>query len=463
MGLKGSLKSYYFWYLCKMMENKNITFEDFKINKQLRNAINELGFVYPTAIQKQSFSTIMSGENVVGIAQTGTGKTLAYLLPLIQQHKYSESRDPRVLILVPTRELVVQVVEEIESLTEFINLRALGVYGGTNINTQKKMINEGCDFLVATPGRLLDLNLTGVLTLKKVKKLVIDEVDEMLNLGFRPQLTSVLERLNSKRQNLMFSATMLPEIEIIIHDFFNHNNKIEIASSGTPLEKIQQFGYHIPNFFTKANLLKNLLTAENQDFSKVLIFIESKRLADKLFEQFDEEMKKNIGVIHSNKSQNFRFRIIDEFENGEIRFLIATDLLARGLDIEDVSHVINFDMPKTPEHYIHRIGRTGRKDKDGIAISFINEAEQEYQMEVEQLMKKTIEVLEVPEEVVISEIFTDEELSSTKQKHLVKLASIKGSKGNIHKKSEKNSKINSGSPGLKKKKHKKAIRRSGKH
>jgi ATP-dependent RNA helicase RhlE len=228
----------------------------------------------------------MSGKNVVGIAQTGTGKTLAYLLPLIQQHKYSEARDPRILILVPTRELVTQVVSEIESLTQYINLRVVGVYGGTNINTQKQIINEGCDFLVATPGRLLDLNLTGVLKLKKVKKLVIDEVDEMLNLGFLPQLTSILERLNPKRQNLMFSATMLPKIEIIIHDFFHQHEKIEIAASGTPLEKIQQFAYQTPNFFTKANLLKWLLEQEEQDFSKVLIFIESKKLADKLYEQF---------------------------------------------------------------------------------------------------------------------------------------------------------------------------------
>ncbi len=446
-----------------MIENKNITFDDFKINKQLRNAINELGFIYPTAIQKQSFSTIMSGKNVVGIAQTGTGKTIAYLLPLIQQHKYSNSRDPRVLILVPTRELVVQVVEDIKALTEFINLRVIGVYGGTNINTQKQAVNEGCDFLVATPGRLLDLNLTGVLKLKNIKKLVIDEVDEMLNLGFLPQLTSVLERLNYKRQNLMFSATMLPQIEIIIHDFFSQHEKIEIAASGTPLEKIQQFAYHVPNFFTKANLLKYLLTQDNQDFSKVLIFIDSKRLADKLYEQFDEEIQKKIGVIHSNKSQNFRFRIIEEFENGKIKFLIATDLLARGLDIEDVSHVINFDMPESPEHYIHRIGRTGRKDKDGVAISFINEAEQEYQMEVEKLMHKAIEIIPMPKEVPISEIFTNDEISKPKQKHLVKLASIKNSQGNTHEKSEKNSKINSGSPALKRKKHKKAIRRSGKH
>lgn len=445
-----------------MIENKNITFDDFKINKQLKSALNELSFFYPTAIQKQSFSTIMSGENVVGIAQTGTGKTLAYLLPIIQQHRYSDERDPRVLILVPTRELVVQVVEEIEALTEFISIRTIGVYGGTNIKTQKKKVDEGCDILVATPGRLLDLNLTGVLKLKYVKKLVIDEVDEMLNLGFLPQLTSVLERLAVKRQNLMFSATLLPEIEVIIHDFFNKHEKIEVAASGTPLEKIVQKAYHVPNFFTKANLLKWLIK-QDVDFTKVLIFIESKRLADKLYEQFDEEEQKHVDVIHSNKSQNYRFRVIDELESGEIKFLIATDLLARGLDIEDVSHVINFDMPKTPEHYIHRIGRTGRKDKDGVAISFINEAEQEYQMAVETLMKKEIEMIPLSEEVEVSPIFTDEEMNQTKHKQYLKIASIKDSQGNIQEKSEKNSKINSGSPGLKKKKHKRAIRRSGQH
>ena len=446
-----------------MIENNKLTFDDFKINKNLKSSLTELGIYYPTAIQKESFGTIMSGKNVVGIAQTGTGKTLAYLLPLIQQHKYSDARDPRVLIVVPTRELVMQVVEEINSLTEFISIRTIGVYGGTNIKTQKKAVAEGCDIIVATPGRLLDLNLTGVLKLNLIKKLVIDEVDEMLNLGFLPQLTSVLERLPTKRQNLMFSATMLAEIEVIIHDFFNHHEKIEIVSSGTPLEKIKQFVYHAPNFYTKANLLKWLLKQEEYDFTKVLIFIDSKRLADKLYEEFAEEDRTEIDVIHSNKSQNYRFRVIDELEKGEIKVLIATDLLARGLDIEDVSHVINFDMPNTPEHYIHRIGRTGRKDKDGIAISFVNEVEQDSQREVEQLMNKKIDVLDFPEEVSISTIFTDDELTKPKQKHLVKLPSLKDSQGNTHEKSEKNSQINSGSPALKRKKHKRARRRSGQH
>ncbi len=443
-------------------KTERITFDDIKISKPLRNAINELNFFYPTPIQKESFPVIMSGKNVVGIAQTGTGKTLAYLLPLLQQHKYSEQRDPKMLILVPTRELVMQVVGEIESLTKYINLRVIGIYGGANINTQKQKVYEGCDILVATPRRLLDINLTGVLKLKSIKKLVIDEVDEMLNLGFLPQLTSILERLPVKRQNLMFSATLLPEIEVLINDFFYQHEKIEIAPHGTPLEQIIQQAYHVPNFFTKANLLKHLIEVQD-DFSKVLVFIESKKLADRLYDTFDSELQEQIGVIHSNKSQNYRFRVIDEFESGKIKVLIATDLLARGLDIEDVSHVINFDMPKTPEHYIHRIGRTGRQDKAGTAISFINEVEQDYQTEVEALMKKSIEVLEFPEAVSISEIYTDDEIAKPKQKQIVKVRSIKGSGGAFHEKSAKNRKTNSGSPGLKKKKYKKPIRRSGKH
>ncbi len=445
-----------------MTKQDNFTFDDFKISKPLRNAIEDLGFIYATDIQKESFPIIMSGKNMVGIAQTGTGKTLAYLMPLLQQLKYSEQREPRILILVPTRELVLQVVEEVKSLTTYISARILGIYGGTNINTQKQAVYEGCDILVATPGRLLDINLTGVLKLKSIKKVVIDEVDEMLNLGFRPQLVSILERLPEKRQNLMFSATMLPEIESIIKDYFPLHEKVEIAPHGTPLELIEQYAYHIPNFYTKANLLSYLITGD-ESFKKVLIFVDNKRLADRLFDELPPDIQERVGVIHSNKSQNYRFRMIDEFENEKIHFLIATDLLARGLDIRDISHVINFDMPQKPEHYIHRIGRTGRQEKNGVAISFINEVEQEYQMEVETLMKKQIELLDIPEEVPISDKFTDDEIAKPKQVNKTKIVGISRSGGAFHQKKEKNAKQNSGSPALKRKKYKKPIRRSGKH
>ncbi|MBN2669383.1 MAG: DEAD/DEAH box helicase [Bacteroidales bacterium] len=437
-----------------------VTFDNFKINKSLRKAIEEIGFIYPTPIQKQSFPVIMSGKNIVGIAQTGTGKTLAYLLPILQMHQFNKEKDPKVLILVPTRELVQQVVEEIEQLSAFFTLKTIGIYGGVNINTQKEIVFQGCDVLVATPGRLLDINLTGVLKLSKIKKLVIDEVDEMMNLGFRPQLTSILERLPNKRQNMMFSATMLPEIETIIHDFFNLHEKIEIAPHGTPLEQIEQQKYFVPNFYTKVNLLKWMLS-EREDFSKVLIFVESKKLADRLFDALDGENNSTIGVIHANKSQNYRFRMVEAFENEDIKILIATDLLARGLDIDNVSHVINFDLPQTPVHYIHRIGRTGRYDKNGEAISFVNEAEKVLLEDIENLMQMEIPTFELPETVEISDIISDDEKESVHQKQIVKVASIKDTGGAFHEKSEKKQKINSGSPAFKRKKHKKPIKRSG--
>ena len=212
-----------------MTKDKIMTFEELNINKPLLNALNDLGYFHPTPIQRDAFSIIMSGRDVVGVAQTGTGKTYAFLLPIIRQHKFSKEKAPRTLIVVPTRELVVQMVREIEKLTTYINIRVGGVYGGTNMNTQKIIVLEGLDILVATPGRLLDLAYTGMLKLKGIKKLVIDEVDEMLNLGFRPQLKNILDVLPGKRQNLLFSATLSAEVAQLVADFFDNPAKIEVA------------------------------------------------------------------------------------------------------------------------------------------------------------------------------------------------------------------------------------------
>ncbi len=439
-----------------------MTFDDLNLNKALRTALDDLEFIYPTPIQKEAFPVIMSGKDVVGIAQTGTGKTFAYLLPILRQHKYSEKRQPTVLIIVPTRELVIQLVQELEKLTKYMSVRFAGVYGGTNINTQKKIIYAGLDILVATPGRLLDLTLTGLLRLKSIKKLVIDEVDEMLNLGFRPQLSSVLDLVNTKRQNLMFSATMTKDVEALIDSFFNFPYKIEIVPHGTPLEQIIQKAYDVPNFYTKVNMLEYLINNEN-DFNKVLVFIESKKLADKLFEKLSEKFPDKLGVMHSNKSQNYRMRTIEEFENGKINILIATDILARGLDISDVTHVVNFDIPNQPEDYIHRIGRTGRKDKNGIAISFFNEAEKSFQTEIENLMDIEIPILEFPSEVKVSNIYTDNEKPSVLNKNHIKNKLVMNSQGAFHEKKEKNQKVNRGGSWRRKvKKHKNPIRRSSK-
>lgn len=421
-----------------------MTFDDLNINTPLRNAIEDMGYIYPTPIQKEVFPILMSGKDIVGVAQTGTGKTLAYILPILRQMKYSEQKHPRVLILVPTRELVAQVVNEINAAAKYMTIRVAGVYGGTNINTQKHLVLAGLDILVATPGRLKDLTLDGSLKLKNIKQLVIDEVDEMLNLGFRHQLTDVMDLIPEKRQNLMFSATLSEDIDQLISTFFYKPEKIEIAASGTPLEKIIQEAYHVPNFFTKVNLLEHLLN-NHDDMSKVLVFTGNKRLADKLYEKITPIFGKEVGVIHSNKSQNQRFGSIDQFEKGELRILIATDIIARGLDIQDVTHVVNFDTPTTANNYMHRIGRTGRADRNGTAITFINEAEQVHQMEIETLMNQIIPLKDLPEDVEISTIFTDDEKPQfLGDKNYLQQHSLKDSGGAFQEKSAKNSKINLG-------------------
>lgn len=422
-----------------------MTFEELNLNKPLLDALAELEYVYPTPIQEKAFPVIMSGRNVVGIAQTGTGKTFAYLLPLLRQLTFSDQKDPRILILAPTRELVIQILDEIKKLSKYTHFRSAAVYGGTNMNAQKQIVYDGMDILVATPGRLIDLTFTRVLRLKNIQKLVIDEIDEMLGLGFRAQLNQVFELLPQKKQMLMFSATLNPEVEELINNSIINPCKIEIAAHGTPLEKIIQKGYFVPNFNTKVNLLEMLLKADDE-MSKVLVFAATKKLADRLFENMEKLFPGQVGVIHSNKTHSGRLNAIKEFQEGKHRIIIATDIIARGMDISDVTHVINFDMPEVPGDYLHRIGRTGRADKEGIAISFINQVEKEYKKEIEDLMKRTIPIEPLPEEIVISEIFYDgEKPTPLFDKNYLKEPSIKDSKGAFHEKLEKNKKINLGS------------------
>ena len=441
-----------------------VTFADLNLNKALFNALDDLGFTETTPIQEQSFSVIMSGRDVVGIAQTGTGKTFAYSLPLLRLLKFSKQNNPRILMVVPTRELVLQLVADLEKLTPYMNTRIVGVYGGTNINTQKNLVMAGADILVATPGRLLDLAYTGALRLKSIQKLVIDEVDEMLNIGFRPQITNLLDILPKKRQNLLFSATITPEVEDLIQTFFNNPVKIEVAATGTPLEQIDQSAYNVPNFNTKANLLEYLL-ADEEVFKKVLVFGENKKLVDRLHEKLELRFPEQIGAIHSNKSQNYRIRSVNGFEDGTHRVLLATDLLARGLDISTVTHVINFDVPEIPENYMHRIGRTGRASKHGIAITFVKEEEQELKFAIEVLMGEEIPMKELPEEVVISDELMPEEEAKIIDKSYLKFPKAKASGAAFHEKKDKNKKVNLGGSYRRKlkAKYKKPQRRSGKN
>ena len=428
-----------------------MSFDKLNLNKPLLNALDDLGYIEPTPIQERAFPIIMSGKDVIGIAQTGTGKTFAYLLPILRQLKYSQQRSPRVLIVVPTRELVLQIVKEIEKLCTYTSLRFLAIYGGTNMNTQKQLVYNGVDIIVATPGRLVDLTLTGILRLTDIKQLVIDEVDQMLSLGFRQPLLAFLETLPSRRQNLMFSATMSEEIEALIAKYFYEPTKIEVTPHGTPIEKIIQQCYHVPNFNTKVNLLEYLLKNDDS-MSKVLVFVATKKLADTLHDQLKQRFPDESTVIHSNLSQTARINSLKQFHDGTKRILVATDIVARGLDISDVTHVVNFDTPDTPEDYIHRIGRTGRADKAGAAITFINEAEQEYQVAIETMMNKAIPYEPMPEDVKISKLLTEDEMP----KMIDKVNQKKGKDKHVpgpafHEKKEKNKKVNLGSASVKEK------------
>lgn len=429
-----------------------ITFQDFELPKSLLKALDENEITTPTPIQEKSFKKILSGKDIMAIAQTGTGKTYAYLLPILKQWKFQNTDSPRVLIIVPTRELVVQVTQEVEKLTQYMDVKSLGIYGGVNINTQKKSINLGVDIVIGTPGRTMDLALDGILRFDSLQKLVLDEFDEILNQGFRFQVTSLLAMIKNKRQNILFSATMTDEVDEVIEEFFNFPEEISLAPSGTPLEKIEQLGYKVPNFLTKINLL-NFLLSKDEEMEKILIFVNQKKLVDVVFDKLNEYFPDQFGVIHSNKTQNYRLNLLHSFQNNELRGIITTDVMARGLDIKDISHVVNFDFPEIPEQYIHRIGRTGRQDKHGIAVSLINQKEEEFYVETELFMDKEIKILPLDESIYISEELLDFEKTKVKVKHLLKKAKLIGG-GAYHEKKDKNKKVNLGGPGVRYKRKK---------
>ena len=415
-------------------------FTDLNLNKALFNALDDLGYDTPTPIQVNALAPIMSGRDVVGIAQTGTGKTLAFLLPLLRNLRFSTQTSPRVLILVPTRELVIQTVEVIEQLTTYITCEVRGVYGGTNINTQKHDVLEKHDIVVGTPGRTRDLILSGALRAKDLKHLIIDEVDEMLELGFRMQLTNLLDLLPEKRQNLLFSATMTEDVDKLLTVFFNDPLRIQVAASGTPLENIDQSAYEAKNFLTKVNVLKHIL--KDETMTKVLLFIDSKKMADLLHAHLEEDFGESIGIIHGNKSQNYRFERIDHFESGLHRILIATSIISRGIDIQGITHVVNFDIPDNAEDYMHRIGRTGRAEAMGKSIALIGAKEATSFLAIEVLMEKEVTRLPFPEGVEIIDELIEAEKPAIRFKPIGKEKKIDQGGGAFHEKKLKNQKTN---------------------
>ena len=378
------------------------TFAELNIAKSILKSLDEIGFIEPTPVQEQVIPRINSGVNVVGVAQTGTGKTAAYLLPLLSKLQKPEGSDPRVLIFVPTCELSIQVGQDIEELTSFSELRHASIYGGIGWTKHADLVKPGIDLLVATPGRLWDLYKAGVLSIKKVKYLVIDEADRMLDMGFLPQLRQLQEIIPVKKQNMLFSATFSESIEKLAFEFLDHFEKIEVAPSATPAELVTQAAYEVPNYRTKLNLIEFLLKDENV-FSRVIIFVNTKEHAEAVFKIIKRKTEGEKRIMHSNKGQNTRINAIKAFKEGEVRILITTDVSARGLDASLVSHVINFDVPVNYEDYVHRIGRTARAGEKGSAITMFVPSEKWHIHKIEKLIRMNIPTYDIPVGVNLAE------------------------------------------------------------
>lgn len=377
------------------------TFEQFNLNRQLLDAVNDAGFTKPTEIQQKAIPIILGGQHVIGIAQTGTGKTAAYLLPLLMKVKYAQGIDPRAVILVPTKELTIQITEHAKAFARNTDLRILPIYGGVGIKAQVESIKKGVDILVATPGRFMELYLTNELPLKQIKTLVIDEADRMMDMGFMHQLRKIVDVLPRKRQNLLFSATFPEKVERLSGDFLEFPVKIEVTPQATPARQVTQVMYRVPNLKTKINFIEYLLQ-DRETFNRVMIFTRTKANADAVSKYIDRKNLGPVKVIHSNKSQNTRINAVNEFKEGTLRVLVTTDVTARGIDVTKVSHVINFDVPILYEDYVHRIGRTGRAFQEGSAITFVNKAEEAHIERIEKLIREKIREERIPEGVEIT-------------------------------------------------------------
>ncbi len=412
-------------------------FADFDFNKQLITAIEEAGYEHPTLIQEKAIPPLLNGQDVMGVAQTGTGKTAAYLLPILMKLKYAQGMDPRALILAPTRELAMQIAEHISILSKYTDLRHMVVYGGLGPKTQKELLSKGLDILVASPGRLLELYLSGDVILKHLQVLVLDEADKMMDMGFIRSIHKVLEIVPRKRQNILLSATMSEKVKQLAGDFLEFPTLVEVSPQATPAETVEQQLYFVENFKTKLNLLQHFLADDT--FSKLMIFCRTRTIADNIYNflvrKYGEEQ---VRVIHANKGQNTRINSIRAFKEDDVRILVGTDVASRGIDVNRVSHVINFDVPLIYEDYVHRIGRTGRANNSGVSITFCTESEAYHIQKIEKLIRMKIPVLAIPENVDIAETPYEERQAMAREIDLQKRREDPNFKGAFHeKKSEK--------------------------
>lgn len=377
------------------------------MNKQLLDAVADTGFESPTEIQQKCIPLIMGGQHVIGIAQTGTGKTAAYLLPLIMKVRYAQGTEARALILVPTKELVIQVFAQASALAKYTDLRIVEIYGGVGPKTQLEKIKTGVDILIATPGRLLELYQRNELGVKQIKTLVLDEADKMMDMGFMPQLRRIFEVIPSKRQNVLLSATFPEKVERLADEFLDFAVRVAVTPQATVATKVSQELYFVPNTLTKIHFLEHLLQDE-KDFNRVMIFTRTKDLANNLYKYLERKKIGPVRVIHSNKGQNSRINAMNEFKEGKLRILVSTDVASRGIDVTNVSHVINFDVPIMYEDYVHRTGRTGRAFQEGKAITFATDAEKYHIDKIEKIIREKIPVKKLPRQIEVAATEFDE-------------------------------------------------------
>lgn len=426
-----------------MLAKQRKSFTDFKFNKQLLDAIAEAGYTHLTPVQEKVLGPALSGQDLIAVAPTGTGKTATYALPLLRKLNFPQGDEPRALVLTPTRELAMQIGDHITMLGKHTGLRTVVIYGGLGPKRQIEAVSAGLDILVATPGRFMDIYLAGHLPLKRLQFMVIDEADKMMDMGFRPAINRILEVVPRKRQNLLFSATFPPKVEALAADFLKFPMKIEVEPQATPAPEVRQCLYEVPNFKTKLALLMHLLegaippeeasasedavltekavppeenrspeetnagqegTPTGSETSRqTIIFCKTKQAATNIGRYLlRKKGAEKVRILHGNKGQNTRINAINDFREGRVSLLVATDVVSRGIDISGVSLVINFDIPLVYEDYVHRIGRTGRARRPGDAITFCTPPERYHLLKIQELIRQKIPVKQLPAEVKVS-------------------------------------------------------------
>jgi ATP-dependent RNA helicase RhlE len=369
-----------------------MSFENLGLVPELLRAVADQGYDTPTPIQSQAIPAVLAGHDLLAGAQTGTGKTAGFMLPILQKLQSAQGRAPRALVLTPTRELAAQVAESARTYGRYLRHRTVVVFGGVGINPQIDALRRGCDILVATPGRLLDLAGQRVADLRQVQICVLDEADRMLDMGFIHDIKRVLKLLPEGRQNLMFSATYSDEIRALAERFLRDPKAIDVAPRNAAADRVEHLVYRVPRE-QKRHLLAHLI--EDGGWQQVLVFTRTKHGANRLTQQLTAAGI-HTAAIHGNKSQTARTRALADFKQGRITALVATEVAARGLDIKELPHVVNYDLPNVPEDYVHRIGRTARAGSDGCAVSLVSDEERSLLRDIERLLRRTLPVAQLP-------------------------------------------------------------------